>query len=345
MDIQRKFKAEIRTRKNKKIIKTVKFKYIHKKTKRVINDPKVLNRINSLRIPPAYVNVTISNSSRSKIQAIGVDDKGRKQYIYNPKYLERQTNIKFKELILFGKYIKKIRRDVNHNIKETSKGNISLLSKESLISMVLFLVDKCHFRIGCEKYKLLYKTYGVTTLNKNHFKIADHNVEVEFIGKKGVLNKSKFKNKDICKLLTELCKKNNGDYLFYSGDKANKVRITEKHVNNFLKKYNPNITVKMFRTWKANYILLREILQYPIPETKKVSESNIRKIIKSAALKLHHTNNVSKKSYLNNKIIDLYVNDTLQFKKIVGSFKKKNGSLPTIDRILSLLLVYFDNQK
>ena len=36
-------------------------------------------------------------------------------------------------------------------------------------------------------------------------------------------------------------------------------------------------------------------------------EKYIREIIKKAASKMHHSNNVSKKSYMNNKIIDLYL--------------------------------------
>ena len=48
--------------------------------------------------------------------------------------------------------------------------------------------------------------------------------------------------------------------------------ITEKHINDFLKKYHPCLSVKMFRTWTANQILLKELLQLPIhkpPQNQK----------------------------------------------------------------------------
>ncbi len=345
MDIQRIYKS-----KSKRQSKKIQFKYIDKKTKLVIRDPKIIERIKSLKIPPNYKRVVISRSSRNKIQAIGVDSKNRKQYIYNPKFIEKQKTIKFHDLILFGKFIKKIRVDINKIIRDTASGVEPLLSKKSLIALILFLVDNCHFRVGCEKYKLLYKTYGVTTLNKSHFKILNNAIKIEFIGKKGVLNKSRVGRHDVCKILQELCVKNTGNYLFYSKEennnnsKSKKIRITEKHVNNYLKKYDPKISVKMFRTWKANYILLKEILEYPFPKTKEESEKNIREIVKSAAKKLHHTKNVSKKSYMNNKIMDLYISDNKKFKDLFVKIKKDSGKLPNIDKLLSLLLKYFDEQ-
>ena len=53
--------------------------------------------------------------------------------------------------------------NINNNIINCS--NISLVrNKSSMISVILYLIDKCNFRVGCEKYKDLYNTYGVTTL-------------------------------------------------------------------------------------------------------------------------------------------------------------------------------------
>ena len=55
---------------------------------------------------------------------------------------------------------------------------------------------------------------------------------------------------------------------------------------------------------------------------------------------MHHTSVVSKKSYMNNEIIDLYLKDSKKFERIVNFFRKKNGDLPKIDRLLNLILKY-----
>lgn len=340
MDIERKVQRYKTVKKRKVPI----FKYTNKKTGLKIIDKKILDRITSLKIPPAYKNVKISTSMRNKIQAMGIDDKKRVQYIYNPAYVIKQSENKFKDLILFGKKVNSIRRDVKKILKETGMGKRELLSKNSLIAMVLYLVDTCNFRIGSQKYKLLYKTFGVTTLNKSHFKKMGENYTIQFIGKKMVSNTGMIKKKNICKLLDQLIVKNKGEYIFKSIENGIKTRITEKHVNSFLKKYDVKITVKMFRTWKANTILLKELLEYPLPGNKHDSKGNLQDIIKVVAEKLHHTKNVSKKSYMNNKIIDLYSNSPEQFKNMLMNFKGKKKRLPEIDTLLSNFLESFNKK-
>ena len=55
---------------------------------------------------------------------------------------------------------------------------------------------------------------------------------------------------------------------------------------------------------------------------------------------MHHSNNVSKKSYMNNKIIDLYLEDPEKFKSLIGNFRKGNGELPTINSLLNKILLF-----
>ena len=69
-------------------------------------------------------------------------------------------------------------------------------------------------------------------------------------------------------------------------------------------------------------MLLRSILDYPLPENTKEANKYIREIIRNAASKMHHTGNVSKKSYMNNKLIDLYLEDPVKFKSIIEQFRK-----------------------
>ena len=56
------------------------------------------------------------------------------------------------------------------------------------------------------------------------------------------------------------CPKNNQEFLFsyYSDNEKKYISITDKTVNNFLQSnYHKSLTVKMFRTWNANNILLK----------------------------------------------------------------------------------------
>lgn len=311
------------------------FKYYNKKTKKLVNN-KTVGRIKSLRIPPAYSNVHINIDSENKHQAIGFDSLNRKQYIYHPKFKEESREIKFEDLIHFGKKIKRIRRDVNGLLRCGDK----IPNKKTVIALIIFLIDKCNFRIGSEKYKKLYNSYGVTTLNSKHIHFKNKCVDIEFTGKKGVTNKSRVTNKHCILLLDKLCKiYGNDEFLFcYPDNQGNIYKITEKHINDFLKQYHSYLSVKMFRTWAANQILLKELLSLPVPETPTESKRNVLYSIKKAAKLMHHTSNVSKKSYMNNELIDLYLKDFDKFYGLMLRFKKSNNQLPTIDRLLNLYL-------
>ena len=318
--------------------KTQTFIYKNKISKKVVNDTKTLKRIKSLKIPPAYTNVTISNDPNSKVQSIGTDTKKRKQYTYHSNHIETQSKLKFEDLIYFGKKIKRIRKDINTNIEKCSKNIDLLYNKECIISIILYLIDYCNFRVGCEKYKKLYNSFGVTTLNNTHIKFNKNNAIIEFIGKKGVKNINKVKKHSVCSLLKTLCL-NNTEYLFnYIDSKQQTYRINEKHINDYLKKYHKTLTVKMFRTWNANYILLKELLNLELPDSESNAKKNISIAIKKAASQMHHSANVSKKSYMNSEIVDLYMKNPMKFKRLIEFFRKTNGHLPTINRLLNLIL-------
>ena len=154
MDIQRNTNGFVlkKQKKSKKPIRIPKFAYVYSKTKKRVKEPNVLKRIKSLRIPPGYSNVIISSKKNSKVQAIGEDEKGRKQYVYSKQHIETQEKVKFKDLIIFGNNVEKIRKDVSNLILAASKIWNNELNWETILAIVLFLIDNCHF-LWMKKYK------------------------------------------------------------------------------------------------------------------------------------------------------------------------------------------------
>jgi DNA topoisomerase I len=316
-----------------------KFKYIDRKTKMRITDKKTLKRINNMRIPPAYKKVKISKKSTDKIQAIGIDDAGRKQYVYSKKFVQDQQEIKFQDLIQFGKRIKRIRKDVKYNISKKS----DIYDRSKIISIVIYLMDHCNFRIGTEEYKNRYNTYGVTTLSGNHMLFKEGEVEIKFIGKKSVENVSTIKNNDAILLLKELCNKHSGkEFLFYYKDEQdNTHQVSSSQINNFLKKYHKHIIPKMFRTWNGNNILIKYLISKEKPKDEKEINKNLREAIKKVSHELHNTVSVAKKSYLNSEIYTTYLLDNQKFFDFIEKNKKENGDNKTTDRILTLFLMEY----
>ncbi len=62
------------------------FAFVDKKGKKIQLADSTQKRIKSLNVPPAWQDVWICTDPSGHIQAIGRDEKGRKQYIYHSKW-------------------------------------------------------------------------------------------------------------------------------------------------------------------------------------------------------------------------------------------------------------------
>jgi DNA topoisomerase IB len=344
--------------------KKKRFVYLDTKNKQ-ISDNESLTRFKKLNIPPAYKDVKISLTANNYLQAIGVDDKGRTQYIYNKSFVAKQSRNKYYALKNFGKHITKIRQDIRALLLNEAK---PITTKEKMIALVIYILDNCHFRIGNIKYFNDHESHGVSTLQPKHLKFKSTNeLDIEFIGKKGVLNQCVLKDPIAIKLMKQLSdatKKHKypHSFLFYYMNKDNDDEQPELikpiDINNFLAEYHPDITLKMFRTWGANYLFLEEMIKHKndfmeifkihslnssnnnnkklieditITRNEKIkkkidreSEKIISEIIKKIAITLHNTPTVSKKSYLDNNLVVIYLENPKAFWKQVANSHNKN---------------------
>lgn len=266
------------------------FKY-YKNNNEITNDKLLFFK--SLKIPPAYNNVSINSNKNSKILAFGFDSKNRKQVIYHPKFIKEQTNKKYERFIRLEKEIPKIKNIIFKDIKST---NI----KKKEIAIILFMILNCGFRIGNDKYVKENNSYGLTTLEFRHLIFNKKNIIIEFVGKKGVINKSICNNITIYNYLLNKKTKSNEDSRVFSYHFNETIyNINSKDVNIYLKKINNEITSKDLRTWNANHLFIKYINNENILKEK----NPIKKAIEMVAFDLHNTPAICRKSYLHPEII------------------------------------------
>jgi len=315
-------------------------KVFHIVDSKVATDPTLVKRLESIYIPPAYNNIVVAKSASNKIQAIGTDDRGRRQYVYNRKYTQKRNDRKYDFIVPLGKQIIKIEKDNEITLKELNKKPYNTWSlPNDYIPIIIYMLRTYHFRIGNEKYAIENSSYGITTLKKEHIKFdsSGKKITIEFIGKKGVLNKFSDDNPIVINLLKILCENaknkdtdnkdaNTDGYLFKYMHNGNKQFITPEHIHSFFQeKYDAEITPKMFRTWYGNYHML-EHLHNSFKEGKikpKMTKGEINKIITGCgeyvSSKLNNTPTVSKQSYIDNKILDLVKKNPYKLAKTIPS--------------------------
>jgi len=271
-------------------------------------DPKIVDLcLQGLYISPAHNNVKINLNKKDKILAIGYDKKGRPQYVYNKKFVKKQSEKKYDHMIDFGNSYGKIVQQINKDLYKEDD------SKQKQIATVIKIMIECNFRIGNDKYLKENKSYGVTTLLNKHIKIKGDTVALDFIGKKGVQNTCKVKNKKLSRnLKTKKKTLHKNDRIFTYRRKNKYYNLKASDVNQYLKQFG-DFSAKNFRTWCANLEFITLILQCEHHETKHNKEKNINEALQIIADKLHNTKSVCKSNYIDPYLIDIYINETKEF--------------------------------
>jgi len=271
--------------------------------------------LKNLYIAPAYDKVKINKHKKDKVLAIGVDNKGRKQYTYNPEYIQDATDNKYKSLIEFGNNYKCIMNRINKDMITFED------TKKKQVAMVLKVIDECNFRVGNEKYAKENKSFGVCTLENHHVKVGKGGVTIDFIGKEGVRNTCRVRNKRLTKnLRTKKKTLNKRDRIFTYRSNNKYYHVKAPDVNNYLKQFG-NFSAKNFRTWTANVDLVRE-LQKGSTNLKK----HLTECIKKISFKMHHTPSICKNNYINKELMDLYLKHNDKFRYYFRSTIKEEVS-------------------
>jgi DNA topoisomerase-1 len=294
-----------------------------------VTDKATLKRIKSLAIPPAYQNVWICSKANGHIQATGLDDKHRKQYIYHPLWHEVRQQQKFDSLIEFGRCLPYIRKHINKQLKKTLE-----LNKEQVICAIIYLLDTACIRIGTSRYAKKNQSFGLTTLRKKHISITRNEAILDFPGKNAHLWHVILKNKRLIKLLKK-CEEIPGYELFkyYTEDKKLNI-ITSQDVNGYLQSLTQHsFTAKDFRTW----IACRESFYRLV---KKNCSSKEQIVIQEVAKLLGHTPTICRKNYIAPDIINWWKEGRLS-----TWIKKQNISLRNKDKLLLAWLESKENNK
>ena len=310
-----------------------KFVYVNQNNQKIRNQS-IIDRINKLRIPPGYKDVLISNNTKSDIQAIGYDDKGRRQYIYNDKFLEKNQEKKYNDIIKLGKHINRIENDITRYISQIyRKPYNKWVQPTTNIMIVLYLLSKCNFRIGNIKYANKYGSYGSTTLKNKHIKLNSNNLTIEFIGKKGVFNKGEIKDPKMTRIFREL-KNKKSNFIFTYKNGTGEHLITAEHINDYLTKYDSDIVPKMFRTWYGNVYFIDKIRRdiksgnNDLNDVQKGEKYNkyMKSCCQYVADKLHNTPGISKKSYMDHLLLESFINNPKKFVKNISQNNKLNSN-------------------
>jgi DNA topoisomerase-1 len=281
------------------------FRYLRPDGKPV-RDQATLARIKSLVIPPAYRDVWICPYANGHLQFTGIDDRGRKQYRYHPKWREVRDGAKYERMIAFGKILPALRTRVARDLRRPG------LPREKVLATVVRLLDVAHIRIGNEEYAKSNKSYGLTTLQDRHAKIRGGTVRLSFLGKSGKRHEFELNDPRLAKIVAK-SQDLPGQELFQYLDGERKVRdVKSEDVNDYIREISgEDFTAKDFRTWAGTVQAASELGSVLVFASMAEAKKNVVAAVSAVAHELGNTAAVCRKCYIHPAVISGYLDHKL----------------------------------
>lgn len=275
-------------------------------TGKAVTDKKIIQRFKSLVIPPAWENVWISPDPKSHIQVTGRDERGRKQYRYHSLWRTQRDVSKFDKMLVFGQSLPTVRQKIQTDLKAKA------LSKQQIVATVVHLLETTLIRIGNESYAKQNKSYGLTTIRDRHVAIDHATLHFEFKGKSGVPHNVTLKDPRIARIVSR-CHDLPGQILFQYLDESGYPRpVGSSDINQFLSEVTGSpFTAKDFRTWCASVLAAKVLREFEPPTSMTKGNKNVKAAITEVAAALRNTVSVCKKCYVHPRIIEAYLEGTL----------------------------------
>jgi DNA topoisomerase IB len=276
------------------------FVYLDENGNRLPEDD--VDRIKSLAIPPAWTDVWICRRPNGHLQAVGVDDAGRKQYLYHPDWRTRQDELKFTRVTKAARRLPAMRAAVLQDLAADG------LTRAKACAAAVRLLDLGCFRIGSDAYAT-GESFGLTTLERRHVRRRGDALVFEFTGKSGIDHEIEVDDKHSRQAIETMRRRRTGsDRLLAFKDGTRWVDLDAGTVNTYLReRTGEDMTAKDFRTWHATVLAAAALAESDEPGDSKASRRRaVKAMLAEVSDFLGNTPAIARSSYVDPRVIDLY---------------------------------------
>jgi len=268
-----------------------------------IDEPEVLQRIHELVIPPAWQEVWICPYPGGHIQATGIDQAGRKQYLYHPRWRARRDQEKFDDMIVFAKALPALREKVEAELRRGG------MDREHVLACAVRLLDRGFFRVGGEDYAVTNKSYGLATMLKKHVRLRGDVLVFDYPAKHGKRRVQAVVDPLVADVVAQLKKRSGGgpELLAYREGRR-WVDLRSEDINEYLKAATgEDVSAKDFRTWGATVLAAVALaVSGEVAATQTGRKRAITRAVKEVAHYLGNTPAVARASYIDPRVFDRY---------------------------------------
>src|SRR3954447_6022787 len=311
------------------------FVFIDDSTGERVDEPETLERINELVIPPAWKDVWVCPYPGGHIQANGVDERGRKQYLYHQVWRERRDQQKFDDMLVFARALPKMRKRIDADLAGDP------LSREQVLACAVRLLDRGLFRIGTEDYAVENETYGLATMKKRHVTVNGEGLVFDYRAKAGKRQIRQVVDPEVTAIVAKLKTRRGGiDELLAYKEGRQWRDVKSADINAYIKSITSlDASAKDFRTWGAT-VLAAVTLAATHPEDFSPTKRKrlITHAVKEVAHYLGNTPAVARASYIDPRVFDQFRDGrTIPVEKIAAAGEGTAIQGPVEREVIKLL--------
>ena len=310
-------------------------------TGRVISDSAKLEQFDALRIPPAWRDVHISTDPKAAIQVWGFDARGRKQYKYHRRAVEKGELRKYYRVRQMARDLPSLRARIQRDFRRQG------LTKEKVCAGIVRLISYGFFRVGSEKYQKENNTFGITTMRKSHVLVLDDTVEFEYRGKRSITQRNVVVGKDLARFVNQLLE-TPGPRLFRYLEDGKWQDVDSGDVNNYIESIAQfPYTAKDFRTWGGTLRAATVLAELGKGKSQNERKKNVVTTIRLVAAELGNTPTICRKSYVHPVVVMRYLRSgtTITLPKHLGSSDNGIGHAPEESALIEFLDEYFPERR
>ncbi len=268
-----------------------------------------LERIDLLRIPPAWRDVHIAVNTRAAIQVWGMDARGRKQYRYHARAVQKGELRKYYRVRQMGQALPVLRKRFDEDFNQRG------YTRERVCAAIMLLISDSFFRVGSERYERENSTFGLTTLKKSHVRIKGDHVIFDYVGKRNIPQKQFVTKVGMAELTSaemavfiRALLRTPGERLFRYKRNGDWMNADATDVNDYLQAIAGfPYTAKDFRTWGGTLRTATVLADIGPAPSRTARNRNVVTAVRLVSSELGNTPAIVRKSYVHPVVISRYL--------------------------------------
>ena len=266
-------------------------------------DPEQIQRCKLLVIPPAWEQVWICPIPNGHLQAVGVDDAGRRQYLYHEQWRLKRDRLKHDRVLEVAARLPAARQTVAQDLQ------LEGMPYERALGTAFRLLDLGFFRIGGEAYAEANNSYGLATIHKEHVSIENGSVIFNYVAKSGQERYVALADDLVRGAVRDLlARRGGGPELLAYKDGKHWHDVSSTDINSYIKtQVGDEMSAKDFRTWHGT-VIAAVVLAEANENAKTITARKraVSNAMKEVAGYLGNTPAVARASYVDPRVIDLF---------------------------------------